>query len=221
MAYYQETHPKKSDTVQKFDITPADIEFFRNLQYVLNTQDNMGNADPLFWVIRASKEKPVTTEQAPDDYDFITIADSDDPDTNIRSLEDFYDICNSVITPENEKFMSIEYVPDGEVIIEDTIEDRILYEISELDQNAAEILNLLADYPHRFYTCYYRTEPEIIPDTLFLTHSACERHLKQNAHNYPEDAHAYAMTAQRSPEYETLLHLIKTINWNNIQLQTH
>lgn len=221
MAYYQETHPKKSDTVQKFDITQSDIQFFRDLQYVLNTQDNMGNADPLFWVIRATKERLATIEQAPYDYDFITIADSDNLETNIRSLKDFYETCKAVITPKNKEFMAIEYIPDSKIIIGDTSEDTILYEIFELDQSAAEVLNVLADYPNRFYTCYYRTEPEIIPDTFFLTHSACERHLKQNAHNYPEDAHAYAMTANRSPEYETLLHLIKTINWHNIQLQNN
>lgn len=219
MAYYQETHPKKSDTVQKLDITQTDIEFLRNLQYVLNTQDNMGNADPLFWVIRATKERLVTTEHAPDDYDFITITDSDNPETNICDLNDFYETCQTAITPENEEFMTVEYISDSKVTIKNTIENDTLYEISDIDQTAAEVLNLLADCPQRFYTCYYRSESEIIPNTFFLTHSACERHLKQNAYNYPEDAHAYAMTAQRSPEYETLLHLIKTINWHNIQLQ--
>ena len=46
---------------------------------------------------------------------------------------------------------------------------------------------------------------------MFLTHKECEEHLKEYGYNYSEDAHAYAMTAQRSPEVETLLNILESV----------
>lgn len=54
MAIFQETK-RHEDTIRKQPITADDIQFLRRLQTELNTQDNMGNADPVFWVIKGSK----------------------------------------------------------------------------------------------------------------------------------------------------------------------
>lgn len=51
----------------------------------------------------------------------------------------------------------------------------------------------------------------IYPNIMFLTHKECENHLRKYGYNYSEDAHAYAMTAYRSPEVETLLNILETV----------
>lgn len=59
----------------------------------------------------------------------------------------------------------------------------------------------------------------IYPDSMFLTHKECENHLRKYGYNYSEDAHAYAMTAYRSPEVETLLNLLETVDWDSVNLK--
>lgn len=55
MAIFQETK-RHEDTIRKQPITADDIQFLRRLQTELNTQDNMGNADPVFWVVNLTTQ---------------------------------------------------------------------------------------------------------------------------------------------------------------------
>ena len=54
---------------------------------------------------------------------------------------------------------------------------------------------------------------EIVKDTMFLTHADCEDHLRKYGYNYEPDAHAFAMTAHRSPCVEKLLGIIRSVDW--------
>lgn len=45
----------------------------------------------------------------------------------------------------------------------------------------------------------------IVPNTLFLTKAAGDRHLSMNRDSYPSDAEVTGYSAWRSPEYESLL----------------
>lgn len=52
------------DTVEKHKITKEEIEFLKELQKEMNTQDTVGQADPRFWVIARTKKEYVGEEYA-------------------------------------------------------------------------------------------------------------------------------------------------------------
>ena len=52
MAKYWENLEYHEDTVEKHKITEDEIRFLKELQKEMNTQDNLGQADPRYWVIR-------------------------------------------------------------------------------------------------------------------------------------------------------------------------
>lgn len=56
-------------------------------------------------------------------------------------------------------------------------------------------------------------DSQLCPDTLFLTHDDAENHLRKYEHNYRGNAHAFAMTAIRSPRVETLWKLLQTVDF--------
>ena len=58
MAKYHKNLKYHKDEIEKHQITKDEIEFLKNLQTELNTQDNVGQADPRFWVIN-SWRKPI------------------------------------------------------------------------------------------------------------------------------------------------------------------
>lgn len=54
MAIFQNNEHHADETVRR-TFTPADRNFLLNLQAELNTQSNMGNADPVFWVLKGTQ----------------------------------------------------------------------------------------------------------------------------------------------------------------------
>ena len=62
-------------------------------------------------------------------------------------------------------------------------------------------------------------EGYIVPNTLFLTKKEALKHLENNAHHYTKDAHTYAMTAWRSPEFQQLLEIIETFDWDKVDVK--
>lgn len=213
MAQFQIAHPKENDTTPKHQITTQDIEFLTTLQYELNTQNNMGQADPKFWVIKGSK--PVISEYNPysdEEPDYYEVVDTEHYETIATDHKSMAEYINN-----NAPELKAEYDENSISINDpDNEYERLVY----LDYYTEELLNIVSAYTYTEYEISCVTnEPYIYPNTLFLTHKACEEHLRKYSYNYSDDAHAYAMTADRSPEYEQLLKLIKTIDWNNLKTE--
>ena len=55
------------DTVEKHKITKEEIEFLKELQKEMNTQDTVSQADPRFWVIAGAKKEYVGEEYGEND----------------------------------------------------------------------------------------------------------------------------------------------------------
>ena len=86
--------------------------------------------------------------------------------------------------------------------------------VQELAYDEHDIVELVESAGFgRYEPVYECRRSRVVPDTLFLTHKACEDHLRKYGYNYRKDAHAYAMTAIRSPQFEKLIKLLQTVDW--------
>lgn len=56
MAVYHKNLQYHKDTVRKHRLQEEEINFLMELQKEMNTQDNVGQADPRFWVILGSEK---------------------------------------------------------------------------------------------------------------------------------------------------------------------
>lgn len=197
MAKFQTTTPRE-DAVPRRPITLDDIRFLTELQRTLNTQDTMGNADPRFWVVAQSRIVPVPLEDA---QKKVVV------DANGESYGSLKELAEYVRreTGSREAANAIEACWDMDEAVQ-TIQDDPQFEY--LDGKPFHLAGLKRD-------------SEIVKDTLFLTHAACEEHLRAYGHNYEEDAHAFAMTAVRSPEFERLLRLLQTMDWESLSVHLY
>ena len=203
MARFQERiyHP---DTTEKHVLTMADVLFLTELQKELNTQPNMGNADPLYWGIAQEKEYPTA-----EDFADATIVVDADGDTVARSLEE---LAGYLDNGELDGVAGCTYFNQSCTVKFDDGTKAGAYSL----QGVVEILDEAGI--GGLEVRYVLKETEVVKDGIFLTHKDCERHLEDYGYNYGPDAHAYAMTAVRSPRYEKLLKLIRTVDWGRLQI---
>lgn len=203
MAKFQERqyHPDKTE---KHVLTTADVLFLTELQKELNTQPNMGNADPIYWGIAQSKESPTSEDFA--DTTVIVDADGDIVARDLKTLAEYLD------NQELDGVAGCTYFNQSCTIKFDGGTKEGAYSMDG-------VIEILKDHAiDGLEVRYVRQETEIVRDELFLTHKDCEAHLESYGYNYKDDAHAYAMTAVRSPRYEQLLKIIRTVDWSKLQI---
>lgn len=208
------------DTVEKHKITKEEIEFLKELQKEMNTQDIVCQADPRFWVVATDNYEDIGNVES---YDGIHLYDS-----NAAEIACEYDI-PSVIAYINEYYED-DLKDDGimftdvnknecTVILknhdiktnETKKDERIFYDIDDL-------FVFLQDkgYFNDYELVYYKFRHHKYPDTMFLTYKSCKEHIRLNNYHYSSDAHPYAMTAWRSPEVEKLFKIIQEIDWDKL-----
>ena len=210
MAIFNSNFKYHKDTVEKHPLTEEELLFLKAFQTERNTQDTVCQASPRYWVIKGSK---TVFEDGIDEGEAIRINGECFYDVNTgdltslltntkEKLEDFLDKDDLYFTEENELIV----VNDGEEYVVDDI---------------ISAFNVLSDilYEDDVEIGYYEKVDIIYPNTMFLTHKECEEHLKEYGYNYSEDAHAYAMTAYRSPEVETLLNILETVDWDSVNFK--
>lgn len=199
MAKYWDGLEKHLDSVGKHKITAEEIQFLKDLQKEMNTQNTVGQADPRYWVIR-NYEKVYGESLCNadgiaiyDDYNGILVLETDYPCFGT----------DSVIEKILNEFKEQEYELD-----EDTIENlKLSYDMRSL----VDALNDIEEY--NFRVCEYEEIPK--DEGMFLTHEAAVQHLKQNEHHYSENAHTYAKTAWRSSE-ELLWKILQTVDFGKL-----
>lgn len=169
------------------NLTESDLKFLEDLSQELNTQPNDGNASPVFWGIR----------------DYISVRDDSDGEYS-GVLEDGEEVFMEHWDNGIDKLKSYLYHYEEKTII-DGMDLNELLEICEnfgKDENGDEVLTIFR----------YNRMPIISDMTgAFLTKEAAQKHLKENYYHYSKDAHTYAMTAWRNPEFEQLLNIIKKL----------
>lgn len=203
MAVFQKREYHK-DATEKHILNVADAAFLQTLQKELNTQPSMGQAHPAYWCIAQTRE--AIGDQ--NNYDAIIAVDGDGG-TIAQDLEELASFLDNREIPE---VTSCAYFNNSCSIhfSDGTVE--AAYSI----ESAVELLQL--HEINRIEIRYIRKEQEIVKDCLFLTHKSCEEHLRAYGYNYASDAHAFAMTAFRSPEYEQLIRLIRSVDWSQLHI---
>lgn len=193
-----------ADTTKKRPLTAGDVMFLAELQKELNTQPNMGNADPLYWGIAQSTSHPTS-----EDFSDHSVIVGQDSDIVARDLEQF---CDYLDSNDIDGIKECHYFKGSCKIVFDDGDEDDAYSLEDAIQ-ALDSHDI-----DGFEIRYVRIETEVVNDELFLTHKDCEEHLEAYGYNYQPDAHAYAMTAVRSPRYEKLLKLIRTVDWSRLQI---
>lgn len=180
------------------EINKEDIEFLRNLQHEMNTQDTVGQRDPRFWVVMETIRKWGYDSDYVDD---CCIVDNEGNEYHGETLEE---VLESFIEDDfeiNYERKDFVYIQGYGMIT--TLED--ICEYMELEYNKDNLS-----------VCYYKDVERIVPDTMFLTKRECEEHIKRNHYHYNKP-HPYAMTAWRSPQVEKLYEVLQNIDWNRLK----
>lgn len=172
-----------------------DIQFLKELQNELRTQENDGQAAPRYWSIMDYKW--VVTAEGHEDR--VSLFDSDTCET--IELDDYI---NEILNGERK---------------DDFSED----EIEELKNehewgSPSDIYDWIERYDDdsRFYPICEEEVSFIAPNTMFLTKEEAKRHLKLNHYHYSPKAHTYAMTAWRAPKMERLIKILETFDWDSL-----
>ena len=159
-----------------------ELQFLRDLQQELKTQDRDCQAAPRFWVVG--------------DYSDEMTFDGE---------QDYYMVFSSSV--EYGKKLD-EYLADA-LMEEDELSDLAISEHGAItDKNDA--IDWIQEYVDSDAYLVPLKEKHITRDnTMFLTKAECQKHIEANRHHYNRP-HTYAMTAWRSPVVEKLLQILET-----------
>lgn len=215
MARYHKHLKYHEDMTDKHLLTMEEIQFLMELQKEMNTQDNVSQADPRFWVIKGT-EKEYGIESGYEDGADLTDAEgccvvATDMESTVEYIRDnLLDEIN-----ETDGIQRIIELTPG--IFHSSI--RISWVDDDIDDyeefdNMEEVAKWLNDNGYNFRVSNYKIVPKVYPDTLFLTQKAAENHLKRNYYHYSEDAHTYAMTSWRNQETEMLWKILQQVDWS-------
>jgi hypothetical protein len=197
MAKYWENLEYHEDTVEKHKITEDEIRFLKELQKEMNTQDNLGQADPRYWVIRDFDKVYGERLNNPDGF---TVYDSD-YGNEVCEIE-YRTFATSEMVDEilkELKAQEYELSDDDKQVIEDS------YDFDSLIEPLEELGFSVVQY-------------EIVPKYfgMFLTQKAAEEHLRKNYYHYTDNAATYAMTAWRSQEADMLYKILHSVDFDQL-----
>lgn len=179
-----------------------DMEFLKELQNEMLTQDHVYQASPRFWVVMQT----VRDYWVDDDIDGACIYDKDSAENEFEGeLEELADWIK-------ENFDAVGKCECDNGFLEIVCEDDNEYCIDDVP----EIRGFLEEYaPGRYSVCNYRDREEIVKNTMFLTLRECKEHIRLNHYHYNKP-HPYAMTAWRSPQVEKLYKILENTNWEEL-----
>lgn len=173
-----------------------DLQFLKDLQKELRTQNDCGTRDPKYWAIRY-KESHIR----PLGYGEDAILDTEE----------------GMIFMTSEEF--IQYVSDNYSYSGEYNEDDDIKRISSLaliSDALRETLKVYAIGDNMFELVGLQEEWAIADYSgAFLTKEAADKHLEKNRYHYGKDAHAYCYYAERNFQLEKLLEILKKTDWDN------
>lgn len=179
-----------------------DIDFLKELQHKLLTQDTMGQANPRFWAIKQPLRVYGINNR--DECDGTEVVNNCELIAN--NLKELVEYLN-----EYEEDLNIKYDDTGiaeQAVILDSENKEIIEEFFTVYQLVDYMYEELGYSSHELYAINYKEIDVIVENTMFLTLEECEKHLKNNAHHY-KNAYPYAMTAWRSPQVEKLYEILE------------
>lgn len=199
MAKFWENLKYHEDTIAKRPITNEEIQFLTELQKEMNTQDNLGQADPRYWVIRDFAK---AYGNKLNNYDGVCIYDPN--------------ACVTICEIENGAFGSLEDITLRVL----KAFDELGYELSKYDREAITrsydtdyLIDKLEELD--FSVLQYQIVPNY--SGFFLTQKAAEKHLRKNYYHYDDNATTYAMTAWRSKEADMLYKILHEVDFSKLK----
>ena len=210
MAKYWENLKYHEDTVVKEKLSNDDIKFLKELQKELNTEDNVGTANPRYWVIRQPERIYHLDEDEADYYVFI-----DECDKYELTLEDLKDklefLCDDNLKSVEVKdgVLTFEYFDEW---LEEVEEYKVDYDNYYTD-GKYKILELLES---DVSVAYYKEVDATVDNCMFLTQIDAENHLRANDYHYHEKARTYCMCGWRSPRFERLINILSKTDFDSM-----
>ena len=183
-----------------------EIQFLKELQEELKTQETDYQAAPRFWAIKDYRMVPGNVEY----NSCITSYFHNNGDhTEFENVEDL------------KEFLTDYYLDDvHEYLCHDVIEN--LKELLDVEDTPFDHLwEFVIDYMNEdgyFDECPMTEEEFIRYNAMFLTKKEAQRHLELNHYHYSKKAHTYAMTAWRAPKVERLLEILETFDWDKVRI---
>lgn len=169
--------------METIKLSKDDVEFLKHLQQELNTQDNDGQADPIFWGVMERR-----TVCVPEGCGEVMVS----IDGDIMTLEDAVEHIQS------------EYIDDenGELwqqVATDDYDEVVDFCCSELSLDARVV--------------YTQEQDILSTNTgAFLTKKACQDYIRTFGYNHC-NPRTYAMTAYRNFELGSLLKILKNMKF--------
>ena len=178
----------------KIDISQEDYEFLKDLQNELNTQENDGNADPVFWGVEETVEECRGGDGEYGGDPYITYDDGK------WSLEE-----------------AIEEVEDELKNNPEYSDEWLHKEWEEVDKSCAEdvyeFMTGMLHWEGIYGVVYVEDVKRVTPFTgAFITKRACKEYIKKYGYNH-NDPHTYAMTAYRNFELGKLINILRNLKF--------
>ena len=226
MAIFQDNEHHTDETARR-TFTPADRVFLQTLQKELNTQSSMGNADPVFWVLKGT-QSVVVSDSTNADETLLTLPESENDYGTLAEVREALQSRQPLYQLLQENNIQISEVQFTTHTAGKVKWDVLHMTLGQMDDNhkmayrcryMEDVWEALRDAglsDDQIGLTYMKNIPYIYPNTLFLTHYDAQEHLRKYSYNYAPDTHAYAMTAGRSPRVEQLLNIIRTVDWNSV-----
>ena len=174
-----------------------DIQFLKDLQQELITQDNDCQAEPRYWSIM--NYRWVRTEEGEHERASVFFTE----ECEIYQLDD---LIEEIIKGESDQDFTDEQIEE-------------LKEIHEWESEDEAFEWYKKNVNDDCYIIYETEESFIAPNTMFLTKAEAKRHLELNHYHYSPKAHTYAMTAWRAPKVGKLLKILETFDWDSVEVK--
>ena len=178
---------ENAPTVDAVVLSKEDAEFLANLRHELLTQPTDGNRDPRFWgVIEEVYEWGYDAESGQG----WVIWDGENC-CDVGEKDDLQSVLAELTDPDNYGYDPEEFVGCDE---------------------PEEVVERANDLGGGFTLSYYLVHHKVSEDHLFLTKKACQEYINKFGYNHNKP-NTYVMTAERCPEYERLLKILKETEW--------
>lgn len=165
-----------------------DIEFLKQLQHEMLTQDTCGEAPPRFWSVMTTKR-------------IYWVHD------NIHGHEIVIDGEESIGETIEEAISYMkEYFDESDLKIEEWEKCSTIFDFVDTLEKEGWIIDAVP----------YRDIDVIAENTFFLTLDECKKHIELNGYHY-NNPYPYCMTAWRSPQVERLYKILENTNWDDFK----
>ena len=210
MAKYWEHLKYHEDTVVKEKLSNDDVNFLKELQKEINTEDNGGTANPRYWVIR-QPERIYHLDEDEADY-YMLLDEYDHQELTLEDLKEKLEDLN------DDNLKSIE-IKDGALTFEyfdEWLEEVEQYKV-DYDNRYRDGLIKISELLEFEVRVIYYSEIDVTADNcMFLTQIDAENHLRANDYHYHEEARTYCMHGWRNPRFERLINILSKTDFDSM-----